>query len=160
MTFLTKSDFYRCFRTGTVTAGISFIGLLTFISCTNKSAISKTTISVTSLKRQTLDTNKSLTLLKIVKTYPALTNCDKTEKYTNLYICTKWSTGDTTYVFETCQPVDKFALDTSFGYPIAINAKDLTIQYPDNVTVFVPVNFKIPTDSKYLFAHVGYLTEY
>jgi hypothetical protein len=142
---------------------VKLFGLLCIVAlttCTNKKL--KTTISLTSLKRATLDTSSSAqTLLKIIRTYPAIMDCDEKEKYANLYVCTKWSTGDTTYVFENCREVDKYALDTSRGYPIVIDESNLNIQYPTNVTVFIPDNFKIPTDSKYFFSDaVGYLTEY
>jgi len=152
---------YSYFWTKVAIAGASFfIGIVALESCSNRTTVSKTTVSFASLERETLDTEKTLTLLKILKVYPALLECNKEEKYANLYICKKWSTEDTTYVFENCQKVDKLALDTSFNYPIAIDRTNLTIQYPTNVTVFVPNDFNIPAASKYFFGQVSYLTEY
>src|ERR1700704_2154186 len=83
-------------------------------NCTSKKTFPQTTVSLSSLKSATLDTGKAFTLLSILKTYPAKMDCDAKEKYTNLYVCKKWSNGDTIYVFEDCAKVSQYALtDTS-----------------------------------------------
>jgi hypothetical protein len=131
------------------------------ISCKTENTFPKTIISLASFKKASLDTVKGWTLLAVLKTYPAQIDCNANEKYANLYICKKWSNGDTVYVFENCQKVSRYALtDTTSHYPIVIDTTNLIMQYPSTVTIFAPTDFKLPNDAKYFFAHVAFLTEY
>jgi hypothetical protein len=130
------------------------------VGCKNINTGIKTTISVASFKKATLDTGKILTLLQILHTYPAQMDCNTNEKYANLYVCKKFTNGDTVYVFEECKKVARFALDTSFHYAAVIDKDNMVIHSPDEVTVFVPANFRIPINAKYFFAKLDYLTEY
>jgi hypothetical protein len=112
------------------------------------------------LKKASLDTGKTQTLLEILNTYPAQMDCTTNEKYSNLYLCRKFSNGDTVYVFEECEKVDRLALDTISHFAAVIDKANVSVQYSDHATVFVPTNFAMPGNAKYIFAHLGYQTEY
>ena len=130
------------------------------MNCKSSNKDLKTTISVTSLKRATLDSSSPLTLFQILNTYPANIKCKVNERYANLYICRKFSNGDTVYVFEECTKVDPLAFDTIHHYAAVIDKNKVVMQCPNKFIVFVPANFKIPDDAKYIDAKLDYQTEY
>jgi hypothetical protein len=140
---------------------LSIILLITgvLICCKNTSMVSKTTISLISFKKATLDTGGTFTQLKILKIYPAKMECDSSEKYANLYICKEFFNGDTIYVFEECKTVPKFALDTGAHHIPIIDTDDVLKEYPNKAIIFVPIDFKMPNNAKFLFAKLSDISE-
>jgi hypothetical protein len=128
------------------------------LSCKSKDLTIKTTVSLKYLLKAQPDSfsNNNETLLNIIKVYPAQNECNATEKYANLYICSKVSSGDTVYVFEECREVGKQAIDTIHYYPF-IDKENMTIPSSDKVTVFVPTDFKINTKLRYFSAKISFL---
>lgn len=130
------------------------------IGCKNSSGVSQTLISIASFNKATLDTGRMFTHLKILRIYPSLVECNVKEKYANLYICKKLMNSDTIYLFEECKMVPNFAYDTSDSHVVIVDKDDVQVHCPSTVTVFVPVDFKMRSDAKYLFAKISDLTEF
>jgi hypothetical protein len=150
----------KYFHVGSVFVVVSSIWImLTAYGC--KSTTIKISIPVASLKKATLDTGKSLTLLQLLRTYPTQMDCKDGKRYANLYIGVKFTDGDTVCVFEECTKVSPFALDTRFHYAGVLEKSNTIDEWPDVFTVFVPSNFKFPKNSKCFFTtKLAYLTEY
>ena len=129
-------------------------------SCTSGGIFPKKIFSVGGYQKASLDANKVLTRLKVLKIYPAQLKCNQNEEYANLYICKKISDGDTVYVFDQCEEVAEFALDTNANHTVVINKNDTSVRSPAKVAIFVPVDFKMPKNAKYLFAKLSELSEY
>lgn len=140
---------------------LSIILLITGVQfyCKDTNVVSKTTISLTSFKRATLDTIGTFTQLKILMVYPAKMECNPSEKYANLYIGKELINGDTIYVFEECKSVPKFALDTGAHHIPVIDKNDVPKEYPNKTIIFVPINFRMPDHAKYLFAKLSDISE-
>jgi hypothetical protein len=138
----------------------TILSIITFVvGCNNKNTIAKTTILLAPFSRATLDTSGTDTQLKILKVYPAKMECNATEKYANLYICKKLITGDTIYVFEECEKIPDFALDTSADHIPIIDKDDVPKLFPNTVIIFVPTTFEMPHNAKYLFAKLSNIRE-
>jgi len=129
------------------------------IGCNKKNAVSKTIISVTAYKRAKLDSSGTFTQLKIIKIYPAQVDCNTSLHYANLYICRELFNGDTIYVFEECEKVPKFALDTNADHIPVVDKNDVQFLSPKKVMIFVPANFTMPSNAKYLFAKLSDISE-
>jgi hypothetical protein len=139
---------------------VAVLLITTFVvSCNRKKTISETTILLARFNRATLDTVGTFTQLKILKIYPAKMECSASEKYANLYICKQLINGDTIFVFEECEKVPEFALDTSAGHIPVIDKNDVPIEFPNKVIIFVPATFEMPNNAKYLFAKLSNIRE-
>jgi hypothetical protein len=99
-----------------------------------------------------------VTFLTILQTYPTQHKCQVKEEYANLYICKKLN-GDSIYVFEKCEKVSDLAFSPEH-YMGMIEKKYLPDQSSKKVTVFVPKDFILTVNAKYIFAKMKYLTEY
>jgi hypothetical protein len=137
-----------------VVAGVAPVG------CKETSRLAATTVSTRSLTRAALDTGKVLTLLRILEVYPALKSCDATSRYANLYVCRKFTDGDTVYVFEECREVNKLALDTVAHYAGVVTRENLKDKWPDSLTIFVPAGFRMGSNVKCFLANLDFQTEY
>lgn len=134
--------------------------LILVVGCNSKSLPVKTIISVKSLGRATLDQDRGYTLLQLLNVYPAQMDCTGSKRYANLYICKRFVNGDTVCVFEECNKVQSFALDTSYNYAAVIDKENIIDKWPDQFTFFVPGSFRMPKEAKCFFARLRYLTEY
>lgn len=83
----------------TICFGVSIAALPFLIGCNRRTKTIQMSLPAAHLTKATLDTGKTLTLLQILDSYPAKQNCTDSLKYSNLYVCKKYSTGDTVYVF-------------------------------------------------------------
>lgn len=128
--------------------------------CRETSRAAAMTVSTQSLARAALDTSKALTLLQIVNVYPAQKSCDATSRYANLYVCRKFTGGDTVYVFEECREVNKLALDTAAHYAGVVTRENLKVKWPDRLTIFVPAGFRMGSSVKCFLANLDFQTEY
>jgi len=137
---------------------ISFITLV-FTYCKSTDIVSKTTVSLVSFSRAKLDTTGAFIQLKILEIYPAKMQCTPNEKYSNLYICKELFNGDTIYLFEECKEVPPFALDTGAHHIPIIDKGDVLKEFPIKATIFVPANFKMPINAKYLFGKLSEISE-
>jgi uncharacterized pyridoxamine 5'-phosphate oxidase family protein len=132
------------------------------LSCKNENLIYETTISLSGLIKAQPDSFSKETFLNIIKIYPAKKACNQynqIEKYANLYICSKVSSGDTVYVFEECRKVNEIAFDTINSYPVVKNT-NIVIQSPDKISIFVSSDFEIKKDVKYFYAKMDFYSEY
>jgi hypothetical protein len=110
------------------------IGLF-LMGCSRRSNAIQILVPTSHLTEASLDTGKALTLLKILATYPAKQNCTDSAKYSNLYICKQFTTGDTVYVFEECAEVQKYALDTSYHYAAVVSKTNIRNRWPNKFII-------------------------
>jgi len=121
---------------------IVLISVLLLSSCKSKTRVLQKVISIDYLKEITLDTGEVDTRVKILKTYPIQIACKKNEEFANLYICKRIKNSDIIYVFEECEKVPDFAIDTSLHIEINIDTRKILKKHPKNVTVFIPEDLK------------------
>lgn len=138
---------------------IVLISVLLLSSCKSKTRVLQKVISIDYLKEITLDTGEVDTRVKILKTYPIQIACKKNEEFANLYICKRIKNSDIIYVFEECEKVPDFAIDTSLHIEINIDTRKILKKHPKNVTVFIPEEFKIQKKTKYVFASLIGVTD-
>ncbi len=139
---------------------IALLGIVFIISCNMKKKAIKTSILLASFKKATIDTSRAFTELKILQVYPAKVICSTSEKYANLYICIKRINGDTLYVFEQCEEVASFALTGNHNHNPVIEKQDVLVESPDKAVIFIPADFKMSTNIKYVFAKLSDFTEF
>jgi len=139
---------------------IILFSTLLFIACASANKNAKIIISLGTFKEVALDSNVEWTYLKMIKIYPSKLNCSVNERYANLYICERLKNKDTIYVFEECEKIASFVLDTKPDHMPIIDKNDVVYQHSNKVTVFVKPDFKMPVNAKYLFARISNLTEY
>jgi len=133
--------------------------LTLLLGCSNKTPVQGKVISVDSFKKAILDNNGNYTEVKILKTYPSQSE-HSNERVANLYICRNaMASNDTIYVFDESNKVPSFAIDTSSDVGISIDKSKVKINYPKEITVFVPKQFTMPKGAKYIFASLTALTE-
>jgi hypothetical protein len=80
------------------------------------------------------------------------------EKYANLYL-TRLRNGQPLYVFECCHPVADEAYDTTDRYPPLLDTSYIVKKNQDSVVIFVPPNFIISANAKYVIAPVDFMME-
>jgi hypothetical protein len=127
--------------------------------CTDEHHVSNTTVILAPYKKVNLDPSIGFIQLKILKIYPAQLDCTAGERYANLYICKRLLNADTIYIFEECEKVPQFAFDSSANHIPIIDPNAILVHYPEKVNIFVPANFKIPNNAKYLFAKLSDISE-
>jgi hypothetical protein len=139
---------------------IILMSIVLLTSCKNKSpVVQKRVILINCLKEFTLDTSEVDTRVKILKTYPIQIDCEKNEKYANLYVCKRIKNSDIIYVFEECEKAPDFAIDTSVHIEVNIDTRKILKKHPKNVTVFIPKEFQIQKNAKYVFASLIGVTD-
>lgn len=133
--------------------------ILFFISsCNRGEQCALKTISLNTYERFEKDTSRALIQLKILRVYPAKSLCTGVEKFANLYIG-KLLNGQILYVFEDCKKVSELIYDTTGRNVPLIDTSNISHDMPKQVIIFVPKDFTMPANSKYLLASIGFLTE-
>jgi hypothetical protein len=128
--------------------------LLVFLaSCKNKEpSVGQRVIAMKDLKRAALNSSQPYISLQILKTYPVQMECTLNVRYANLYICKKRLTKpDTLYIFDECGKVPDFAIDTSINIEVGFYIRDTLKNFPKQVIVFVPKQFRLSKNAKYVF---------
>jgi len=129
--------------------------LFVLFSCNED--VKETKISLKTHNKVSLDSTNWIDLC-VIKTYPSMKKCYLKEKYYNLYICRKFI-KDTIYIFEECwNKISYKFFDRTRRYPLIIEKK-FVIQSKDSAVIFVPFDFIVHKNAKYLFAKVGVIVE-
>ena len=134
---------------------LAVLFFLTITSCDDN--VKEVTLSLANLKEASLDSGR-YTEFSVLQAYPAMKTCHVGESYSNLYVCKRWPTKDTVYIFEDCESVDDLAFDSSDIYPIVLSEQSLR-QHKDTAIIFVPDSFRVTKKVKFFFAKVSFLTE-
>ena len=132
--------------------GLLLLSVMLLMGCSSKPTVEQRIISVIALEKATLDNGGEYTEVKILKTYPSQTD-NSNKKAANLYICKNIAApNDTIYVFDDSGKVPSFAKDTSIDIGVSIDKRELKSNHPKSVVVFVPKQFIMPKNAKYVFA--------
>jgi hypothetical protein len=133
-------------------SGLLLLSVMLLMGCSSKESVEQRVIATSALKKATLDNGGEYTEVKILKTYPSQTD-NSNKEAANLYICKNIAApNDTIYVFDDSGKVPSFAKDTSIDIGVSIDKREMKTTYPKNVIVFVPKQFIIPKNAKYVFA--------
>ncbi|HZY37522.1 MAG TPA: hypothetical protein VFE53_12780 [Mucilaginibacter sp.] len=93
--------------------------------------------------------------VNILKTYPIQLDCTPKIRYANLYICKRrLANFDTILVFNECEKPHSFAVDTGLNIEVGFFTRDVFKNPPKHVTVFVPREFNIPKNARYVFVRL------
>ncbi|KIO74846.1 hypothetical protein TH53_24110 [Pedobacter lusitanus] len=131
--------------------GLRVLLVLSAISCADSTKVATVNKKIQLSKfSKAVFTEKTYTDIRILETYPNEEPCKAGKLNANLYVCLRINSGDTVYVFDSCQKV-AFAME-KLHENFALEHKNIKKDTPSEITIVAPQSFSIPGNAKYVLA--------
>ena len=131
-----------------------------YLNCSKRKITVKQIISTGNFKKAVFANSGEYSSVKIITAFPTQEDCSPSSISASLYVCKDLNfSKDTIYVFDECNKAPSFATDTTIDIGVSIDVQKIKTTIPKAVTIFVPKEFRIPSNAKIVFASLTALLE-
>lgn len=131
-----------------------------YLNCSKKKIMVKQVISTGNFKKAVFAKAGKYSGVRIITTFPTQQDCSPSSISASLYVCKDLNfPKDTIYVFDECNKAPSFAIDTTIDVGVNIDVQKIKIIIPKAVTIFVPKEFRMPSNAKIVFASLTALLD-